>query len=268
MQLEILLLMFALGLCIGSFINVVIYRTLHGDSPTRGRSYCDHCKRQLHWYENIPLLSFLALRGKCRTCHKKIDWTYPVVEFITGVLFVWWASLGLAFFNLTQFPSIFIQPLFWLIVGILLVIIFFTDLWYGIIPDFATISLGILSILYRLFLVLTDQMKTIDFIYSIISALVAFVLFFALYKGTKEKGIGFGDVKFAPVMAFLLGFPRVIVGFFSSFMVGGLVGVVLLTIGKKKFGQTVPFGPFLIIGLIIGLTYGTQLWQWYLSFFM
>lgn len=265
MSLGLLFFVFLFGLSIGSFLNVVIYRSLHGLSPTKGRSFCDHCKRQLKWFENIPLFSFLALRGQCRTCHKKIPWSYPLVEFTTGLLFLWWASLGVAFFKLTQEPLQVLQPAFWLVIGILLVIVFFTDLLHYIIPDYTVGLLTVLTLAYRFVLVTVGIMRPVDFGLAIISSLVASSLFFLLFLATKGKGIGFGDVKFAIPMGLLLGFPKVIVGFFMSFLVGGIVGIVLLILGKKKFGQMVPFGPFLIVGLIIALVWGNHIWDWYVG---
>ncbi len=261
----ILFAIFFFGLSIGSFLNVVIYRMLNGDSPTRGRSYCDHCKRQLSWYENIPLVSYVALRGKCRTCKKKIDWSYPMVELVTGLLFLWWATLGFAFFSLSQAPLTYLQPMYWLMVGLILVLIFFVDLIYGIIPDNAIASLAVITMVYRVVLVSVGEMQMNDFVWSMLSAVGAVVFFGGMYVATKGKGIGFGDVKFAPVMGFLLGFPKSVVGFFLSFLIGGIMASVLLVGKKKKFGQKVPFGPFLVIGLLIALMWGEELWFWYVG---
>lgn len=260
-----MILVFGLGLCVGSFLNVVIYRMLNGDSPTRGRSYCDHCKRQLRWFENIPLLSFVVLRGKCRTCKKMIDRSYPMVEFGTGLLFLWWASLGFAFFRLTQSPLTFLQPGFWLLVGVALLVVFFTDLIYGIIPDVAVVVLGLSTLVYRLVLVGSGEMKVFDFGLSVLSGVVVFLVFLGLYLGTRGKGMGFGDVKFALVMGLLLGFPKAVVGVFLSFVLGGLVGVVLLATGRKKMKQKVPFGPFLVVGTVLALVWGEQMWHMYLG---
>lgn len=261
----ILLMTFFFGLCIGSFVNVVIYRTMKGMSFTKGRSACDHCDRQLSWYENIPLLSYLLLRGRCRTCKQQIPWSYPAVEFTTGLLFVWWISLGFAFFQLTQEPFSLLQPLFWLIVGLLLIIVFYTDLLYQIIPDVITLSLTLLALLYRALLVQQEIMQPIDFAYTIFSAITATSFFLILFLLTKQKGIGFGDVKFAFPMGLILGHPGTLVGIFLAFIYGGVYGSTLLVLKKKKFGQKVPFGPFLIAGLITALLFGDQIWQWYLG---
>lgn len=96
----IYILVLLLGLAIGSFLNVVVYRVLHGDSPFRGRSQCTKCKKQISWYDNIPLVSYFLLAGKCRNCGKRISWRYPVLELMTGALFVWWYGVGRFFFQI------------------------------------------------------------------------------------------------------------------------------------------------------------------------
>jgi len=188
-----------------------------------------------------------------------------LVELTTGLLFVWWASLGVAFFRLTQAPLTYVQPLFWLLVGLVLVLVFFTDFLYGIIPDEAVAVLAVAAIVYRVFLVASGAMKPMDLVLSLVVGLGAFLFFYGLYKVTHEKGMGFGDVKFAPVMGFLLGYPRGLVGFFLAFVVGGVVASSLLLGGKRKIGQKVPFGPFLIIGLVAALLWGENLWIWYVG---
>src|SRR5260221_77051 len=127
--------LFLFGAVIGSFLNVVIYRTMAGEPWTRGRSHCETCGKMVHWFDNIPLISYFILRGKCRACRAPIAITHPVIEFLTGSLFIWWYWGGTFFFRLTQQPFHYVQPLFWLLVGILLVIIFFADALYFIIPD-------------------------------------------------------------------------------------------------------------------------------------
>lgn len=260
-----LLFIFFIGLCVGSFLGVLIYRSLHGMSPYKGRSICDHCKRQLAWYENIPLISFVMLGGKCKSCKKKIDWAYPLVELVTGLLFVWWAGLGFAFFKLTQAPFTYIQPGYWLLIGLVLIVIFFADLFHGIIPDMAVVIMTLLTLAYRGILTYLGIMQVQDFILAIVSGVGAFLFFFLIFIGTKGKGIGFGDVKFAFPMALVLGFPKVLIGFFLSFMIGGFIGMGLLLLKRKKFGQTLPFGPFLVAGLVIALVWGDQLWRWYMA---
>lgn len=266
MQLFLWFWVFVMGMCVGSFVNVLIWRTLHGMSPYRGRSVCDHCKRQLSWYENIPVISFVLLGGKCRTCKKKIDWSYPLVELVTGILFLWWATLGFAFFKITLSPLSYFQPFFWLIVGINLVIIFFADLLYGIIPDFTVAILGISTLVYRIILVTLGIMQVSDFWSSVWVGVGVGGFYLGLFFFTRGNGMGLGDVKLAPVLGFLLGFPEGLVATFVGFIIGGVLASLLLMLHKKKVGQTVPFGPFMVLGAVIGLLWGNQLWNGYMIY--
>jgi prepilin signal peptidase PulO-like enzyme (type II secretory pathway) len=268
MTLEVSLIaswLFMLGLAIGSFLNVLIYRTMEGQSWVKGRSRCDHCQQQLAWYENIPLFSFLWLRGKSRCCQRSIPLSYPVVEFITGSLFVWWYVIGSVFFQLTQSPLSVLQPLFWLLVGVILIVIFFADLRYLIIPDLAVGSLLFITLIYRAYLVLVGVMQTQD-LWLAWWGLVGSVLFFGgLWWFTKGKGMGFGDVKLIAPVALLLGWPKILVGIFLSFILGGIVATILLIFKKKTKGEVVPFGPFIVMGTVLGLVWGERIFNWYLQ---
>ncbi len=259
--------LFALGAAIGSFLNVVIYRTVRNQSWVRGRSKCDSCRKQLKWYDNIPLVSYFLIRGKCRYCKAVLSLSHPVIECMSGTLFVWWFWMGSLFFRLTQHPFSVIQPMFWLVVGLCLLVIFFADLRYLIIPDEAVGLLTVLTLLYRIGLTLANVMRPIDFVYTILGALVVSSFFYFLYWVTKGKGMGFGDVKFTVPFALLLGWPNVFLGTLLAFLFGAIVGLVLMFCKKKKFGQgqTVPFGPFLVMSTIVTLVFGTQVWQWYLN---
>ena len=264
----ILASIFLLGLAIGSFLNVVIYRTLHGESPFSGKSRCPRCKRTIRAVDNIPLLSFFLLGGRCRWCKTKISWRYPVIELLTGVLFLWWFLAGSLFFKITQQPFVYIQPTFWLIVGLLLLLLFFTDLLYGVIPDVLVLVLGIFAFLYRLLLTLSGIMQPLDFWRSIGSSLASAGFFLLLVFATRGRGMGMGDVKLIAVLGFILGWPRTVVALFVSYGVGAVVAIVLLFLGKKRFGQTIPFGPFLVFGAVISLIWGTAIWNAFLPILM
>lgn len=266
MLLLVIAFVFIFGLVIGSFLNVLIYRTIHGESPWKGRSMCPRCKKQIAWYDNIPLFSYLILQGRCRNCGKSISRQYPVVELLTGALFVWWYVVGFAFFQLTQQPLLFVQPGFWLIVGVLLLIILVTDWIYMIIPDYAVAGLGILALLYRTYLVNVEVMQSRDLWLALVSGVAACAFFWSLFAITKGKGMGFGDVKYALVMGWLLGWPRILVGIFCAFLLGGLVGGALLISKTKTLKQKIAFGPFLVVGTVIALVWGNYLWNWYVGF--
>jgi leader peptidase (prepilin peptidase) / N-methyltransferase len=258
-------LVFLLGLIWGSFLGVVVYRTIKGSSPLSGRSKCDKCNKKLSWWQNIPVLSYVFLKGKCFFCKKPIDWSYPLIELITGVLFVWWLVVGRSFFLLAGSPWSIIQPVFWLVVGMILLVIFVTDLKYGIISNGSNLAFFSWVVLYRVMLVGSGQMMMADLVKAAVSGLVLTVFFWSLWWFTKGKGFGFGDVKFAPGIGLLLGWPRTLVGMMASFVIGSVVGVGLILLGKKKFGQTIPFGPFLVVGIVVALLWGNDLWSWYMT---
>lgn len=261
------LLLFILGLAVGSFLNVVIYRTIEGEDFVRGRSRCDHCHKQIGWVDNIPLLSYILLRGRCRYCKKPISIQHPVIELLTGLLFVWWYVGGfliLQIFQLQGFPFSIIQPLFWLLVGIFLLIIFFTDLLYMIIPDYAVGALFGLALIYRFILVISGVMQMSDFVWSLFGMVVCGGFFFCLWYFTKGQGMGFGDVKFAFPMALLVGWPMVIVTTFLGFILGSIVAVYFLFTNKKSMKQTIAFGPFLVLATFITLLAGDEILRWYL----
>lgn len=256
---------FILGLSVGSFLNVVIMRTLRGEEFLWGRSHCDECSRSLQWWEMIPLVSFIALRGRCRTCHKEIDIMHFVVELLTGLLFLWWWVIGFAFFQLTQTPLTVLQPLFWLLVGIIMLVIVIVDLRSFIIPDWATLLLFALTLLYRVVLILTDAHQPVDFAWALFGSTLLLLFFLFLWLITAKKGIGFGDVKLVFPLGLLMGWPSMFVGIFLAFVIGAVVGIILLLNKKIAFGRALPFGPFLILGTFLSLLYGDSLLRWYIS---
>lgn len=263
MSLFVFILVIVLGLVMGSFVNVVIGRTLSGESFVSGRSRCDHCKQLIAWYDNVPLLSFVLLGGRCRQCKKRISWQHPVVEIMTALLFVWWYGVGFAFFQLTQSPLPYLQPAFWLVIGILLLIVVISDLISTLIPDYAVVGLGILALLYRLYLVSAGVMEPLDLWRAIFIGESLAVLFGLIIAMTKGRGMGWGDVKLILVLGWLVGYPRMVVGTFLSFFIGAMVGIVLLAFKKRRFGQAIPFGPFLVLGALLALVWGNSIWSWY-----
>ena len=258
-------ILFVFGTIIGSFLSVVILRSISGENWAKGRSRCDSCRKTIFWYDNIPLLSFLILKGKCRHCKKQILPLHPMVEVLTGVLFMWWYWGGFLFFKLTQAPFSILQPIFWLIVGLILIYIFIIDLNYMIIPDGAVIALTGLAIIYRLSLSISGIMQIHDLYTTLLAALLSFGFFFALWYFTKGKGMGFGDVKLSIPLALLLGSQKTIVGMFFAFVIGAVVGLILVAFGKSKMKTAIPFGPFLIIGTAISLIWGDFIYSWYWS---
>jgi leader peptidase (prepilin peptidase)/N-methyltransferase len=263
--LTISIALFFMGAAIGSFLNVVIYRTLHRESWIIGRSHCEYCQKQIKWYDNIPLLSYLLLKARCRFCKKPIGLTHPVVEFLVGSLFVWWYLFGTFFFTLTQRPFEVLQPAFWLTVGIILIAILVADYLHYIIPDEFVVLLTVITVVYRLSLVGFGIMQFPDLMMTLFGLILSVLFIGSLWFFTKGKGMGFGDVKLMVPLSLLVGWPGVLVSLFLSFLIGGLTGSILLLSKKKKIGQVIPFGPFLIVGTFISLIWGDQILSWYLS---
>ena len=252
-----------LGLAIGSFLNVVVFRTLHGYSPWAGRSFCPKCKRKIAWYDNIPLLSFGWLKGRCRRCGRAISWRYPVIELLTAHLFLWWYVGGGLAFRLVEQPYRTIQPVFWLGVGVGLILLSAFDLFYGVLPDLMVAGLGGVTLAYRLSLAVAGIMQWADFWRYILAGLGGGIFFASLVVATRGRGMGWGDVKLAVVLGFILGWPKLGVAVMLAFLTGAMVALILIGTRKKKWGQTLPFGPFLSAGTVGALLWGEAMWRWY-----
>lgn len=248
-------LVFFFGLCFGSFFNVVVYRLNHGFSPLKGRSFCPKCKKKIPWYDNLPLVSFFLLKGKCRFCHSPISWQYPLVELATGCL-----TLLVIFYSRLVLEVNFVVTLYWLLITYFLIIIFVSDLRYQIIPDEVVFGAIFVSFFYSL-LVAHD-------LTLIVSGLGASLFFLFLVIVTRGKGMGMGDVKLAGLMGLVLGYPGIIVALIVAFLTGALVGVILVLIGKKELGSQIPFGPFLVWSTWLSLFWGQSIWQYYLEKFL
>lgn len=244
------IIFFLLGLSIGSFLNVLIYRLPKNESLF-GRSYCDHCKKELSWYDLIPLLSFVLLRGKCRYCKKPIDPLISVVELTTALLFV---SVFLKFPIISD-PKLWFHLFF---VSVLLVI-FFTDLKYEVIPNKIIYPAILISLL---FIALNSNP-----INHILSGIGAFLFFLILSLVTRGKGMGGGDTKLALFLGLVLGFPNIVFSLYLAFLTGGFLSLILILWKKKRFkGDTIPFGPFLAFWGTISIFIGNYLVSLLLSF--
>jgi len=251
-----LLLTFILGAILGSFLNVVIDRLSTGRGIVGGRSYCEHCKKTLSPIDLIPIFSYLFLGGKCRFCRKKIPVRLIVVETLSGLTFLFVATLAMNQI-VTIVSAIFLVIILWSFIGI-----FFADIEYGIIPDL----LVIVSTVATAFYLYEKHLSLTNHLYSGLCALIFFLILFAITKG---RGMGFGDVKFSFVLGLLLGFPSVIVALYIAFLTGALVSIILVVWRKLRFfGSTIPFGPFLVISVIISLFWGDQILQIFLSHFL
>lgn len=223
-------MIFVLGLIVGSFVNVVAYRFPRGEGFVLGRSHCLHCKRALHWYELVPLVSYLFLRGRCRICRQMISWRYPLVELVSG--FIWLLAPG--------WLAIVLAELF-----LILALIDFDHL---IIPDSLLIC----------FLVLLPFVPTVRWS-SLWCAIGLAGFFFLLWHFSKGRWIGFGDVKLMGVLGLVFGFPGSLLIVYGAILMGGALGAILLVTRRATLKTQVPFGTFLAGAAIIFTIYAEQI---------
>ena len=247
---------FVLGLLVGSFLNVVIWRVPRGESVVSPPSACPSCGVEIRWYDNIPVLSWLFLRGKCRNCGNGISVRYPLVEFGTGMLFAVMAgifgftwelpaylyfaaisvALGLIDLDVKRLPNVIVLPSYAVAGLLLLVPAILQPSW----PEYANAWLG---------------------------ALALFAFYFALAY-IYPAGMGLGDVKLAGVLGLYLGWLGwgvLLVGGFLGFFLGALVGVGLIIFNRAGRKTAIPFGPFMLLGTLFGIIWGPALSDLYLG---
>jgi leader peptidase (prepilin peptidase)/N-methyltransferase len=247
-------LTFILGACLGSFANVCIYRLPKTKQIISGRSFCPKCKKKINWYDNLPIISFLFLSGKCRKCKKVIPLRYLIVELITGISFL------LIYLNFENLYTI----TFLSILSLILIMIFFIDLENFIIPDSLNFIIMGLALLKN-FLPNFDTSLIHEINQSIIGGMVGYLsiwLIIYLYKTFKKiDGMGFGDAKLMAGIGLLFGWQSIpFILFVSSIL--GLIFVVPSLIKKQKTMRTeIPFGPFIIAACLIYFAQGDLLYS-------
>ncbi len=253
------ILTFFIGAAVGSFVNVLIDRTISGRDWVRGRSECDHCHKTLAWYDMIPILSFVMYGAKSRCCRTPLSFQYPIVETIVGLLFAWWMIVGFVFFRLVSAPLTVVQPLFWLFTGVILLILLLADLFYGVVL-MNVVWLGCATALvYRLLLGCFGAYQATDFYLAILTGFGFYAFFWSLWKITKGRGMADGDMYVALYMGILLGWPKGLVAIMGSFIIGAVVGVILIATKLRSRKDTVPFVPFMVIAILVTLLWGNQI---------
>ncbi|MEI8067759.1 MAG: prepilin peptidase [Candidatus Shapirobacteria bacterium] len=275
-------LIFVLGLCFGSFVNMLEYRLARKYKliskskfliSNNKRSFCDGCGKKLGFFENIPVLSWLIQKGRTKCCNKKLPLSYPIVELLMGILFFLFFLFkifpnlnsgfvfvipGLDFFSL----QMTIELLVYLIIIVCLVFSAVFDLKYMILPD---ISTGIL-VGCAVFLMVLGRHGGLP-VQNLLSALVAFGFLGSIYLLTKGKGMGFGDVKYVIFMGLFLGCQKTILAFYVAFIVGAIVGIFLMVLKKANRKSQIPFGPFLILGTFLAWFLGDIIIKFLISNF-
>lgn len=246
---------FALGIIIGSFINVCIYRIPRGESVAFPPSHCTRCDHILKWYDLIPVMSFILLKGKCRYCNYKISLRYPIIEMLNGILYLLiyhYFGLSLGFF-------------FYGIIGSILIIICFIDYYQQIIPDGLVLLILISAVFYKGGAYLLYK-TPIAFWDSVLGFLTGGLLFLAI-AFISNGAMGGGDIKLIAVLGFILGFKNILLNIFLAFVIGAVFSILLMLWGKKRRKDAIPFGPFINVSYFITLFYGESIIGWYIQRF-
>ena len=243
---------FILGSLWGSFSNVCIYRLPNSGNVAKGRSFCPICKNKIKWFDNIPFFSFLFLKGKCRQCTKPISFQYLVVELLSAISFV-------IIFHLY---GISITTLLLLILSIFFIIIFFIDLKHFIIPNVLTFPLMVIGFL-KSFDPNLNQTIFPNYINSLIGGLFGYSIIWLiifLYKNIRKKeGMGLGDAKLMAVIGFWFGWISIPFTIFISSVLALIIVVPSLINQSRKMSSEIPFGPYIIIGCILYVTFANQI---------
>jgi prepilin signal peptidase PulO-like enzyme (type II secretory pathway) len=232
------------GLLTGSFLNVVSDRLFHKKDFVTGRSKCDYCHKTLGARDLIPVFSFIFTGGKCRYCHKKLDILYPISELLTSAVFVF-----LYYLILIKNLDVSFIP-YYLIAFSLFIIIFLTDYKFYEIPFGIVVTGAVFSTVYR-YLVLGNL--NYENLFIELASTLGIGLFFFLIIYLSKGGMGGGDLKLSFFISLFLGFPNNVFAIYYAFVIGGIFAIILLILGKKGYKAKIPFGPFMIIGVLISL---------------
>jgi leader peptidase (prepilin peptidase) / N-methyltransferase len=240
----------ALGAMIGSFLNVCIYRLPIEKSVVWPASACPHCSRPLAWFENVPIVAYLALGGRCRTCRAPIGWRYPIVEALTALMFgvgTWYFGVGILLVSRMIF-------------GCALIVLFAIDFEHHILPNVITLPGIIVGFAFSFF---TDPGWQESLIGIVVGGGSLWAVAEGYYRIRHEEGLGMGDVKMLAMVGAFLGWKLTLVTLVLGSLSGSLIGVYLLITKQGGMKYALPFGTFLAIGAAAAATVGPGLLAWY-----
>ena len=248
------IVIFIFGAVIGSFLNVCIYRIPRSKSIVKPNSFCPNCEKPIKFYDNIPIISYIVLGGKCRHCNAKISKRYPLIELLTAILFFYfYRHVGPSF-------ELFIM---WFFIA-LLIVIAFIDYDFQIIPDILSIGGLVAGVLFAIvrpyFKYLDPKFGFLDAIYGVlIGGGILFIIAYGYQLITKREGMGGGDIKLLAMIGAFIGLKGVIFSLVSGSLFGTIVGIPLMLIKKENTKYAIPFGPFLSLGALIYIFEGDVL---------
>lgn len=247
---------FAMGGMVGSFLNVCASRLPKRASLWRPGSACPACAHSIRWYDNMPVVSFLVLRGRCRDCQAPIAWRYPIVEFGTALLFALaYVRLGLGWE--LALALVFLSAL---------MVITVIDIEHQLIPDRITLPVIVAGFVGS---VVLGRPAWLD---SLLGIVVGGGIICAIIVGSRlvmgEEGMGQGDITLAAMVGAFVGWRLLLLGLFLAVLVGAAVAAALLAAGRKGRKDPIPFGPFLALGGVVSLFWGKEILQWYLTAFV
>lgn len=256
------IIFFIFGSLIGSFLNVCIYRVPEGRSIVTPSSRCSSCGTPVRFYDNIPILSYIILGGKCRDCKTKLSFQYPFVEFLNAALYVLALhTFGIGSIGVLAAYLVFISAL---------IVIFFIDLEHQIIPNSITLPGIPIAVLLGSFILpdpfnLSEMLGIKSSIIGFIAGGGSFYLIAIIGKAIlKKDAMGGGDIKMMAMVGGLLGWKAIILTTFLGSLFGSIIGVILIQIKGKEWGSKIPFGPYLALGSLISLFWGNDILRWYL----
>ena len=244
----------AFGAVVGSFLNVIIYRLPLGKSVVWPASACPHCGRELLWYENVPIVSFLALRARCRTCRAPISARYPLIEALTALMFAaaWW------YYG----PGVLLASR--LVFGSMLIALFAIDLEHHLLPNAITLPGIVAGLVFSFFAEPGWQASLIG---AVAGGGALFAIAEGYYRIRHEEGLGMGDVKMLAMIGAFLGWKLALVTLMMASLAGSVVGMLLIVSRRGTMKYALPFGTFLALGAAAAATVGPTALRWYLGLF-
>lgn len=270
--------LFLIGIAVGSFLNAFEYRLFKRIDFIKARSFCPKCKHTLGFLDLIPILSFALIGGKCRYCGTKVSWQYPIIEFLSGMLFLASGCYVSNRMHVEGISDIAIMILISIFIGLMLSLFLFFALYdvkHKIVPNKVIIPAIVFTLFLNIILAVAVHLKLncvfldvfgdFNLLWNTLSGLFGGIFIAIVIILTKGKGMGGGDLKLMVLMGFVLGWQRLIIAFYIAVFTGSFIGIIWGIYKKKIKGLKIPFAVFLALGTILAFLYGDVILSWYLE---